>query len=448
MRPEEIFTEQEMREMRESLASFRTPGAYEKGKWMVSPLNRSIGTAQGRFPRKVLLRDITLRTMEQMPGVVLSHAERLEFLRELAAAGVPEIIVSSFRRGHTQAEMEQEVAVAKAAAADCRLVYCNAVKEEEMKLAADTGYDIVQIWLATYLGKAIPASAGAVYHRVWQGKDWHDLRFPRSPEEHIGRARRLVAMGVKHGVKVSALLNLLVFATEDYVQKFCEAMRDEGAFEIVLTDSTGGCSPETIGHLVGLAKSVSGNTRVGVHTHNIFGLAVATSIAGARAGAEMVELSVNGYEMGPAGTQASLAATAVALEALYGAHTGIDLSRMMHIARLGEKFTGVPLPWSEPVLGSGSLEASGADEYLQEAKFDPLIHCALEPHLVGAEHVRKLGASTGPMGMRDKLLELGLDLPRDKVEAVRLACLKAMQAERRELSDAEIRALAARAMGS
>ena len=448
MRPEEIFTEDEMNTMRESLAQFRTPGAYEKGKWMVSALNRSIGTAQGHFPAKVLLRDITLRTMEQMPGVVLTQSERQEFLRELVSSGVPEVIVSSFRRGHTLDEMQREVAVAKKAAPDCKLLYGNAVKDDEMKLAADAGYDIVQVWLATYLGKAIPASAGAVYHRVWQGKDWHDLRFPNSAEEHIGRSRRLVNAGADRGVKVSVLLNLLVFATEDYVVKFCEAMRDEGAFEVVLTDSTGGCSPEAIGHLVRVAKSVSGNMRIGVHTHNMFGLAVATSLAGARAGAEVVELSVNGYEMGPAGTQASLAATAAAFEALYGINTGIDLGRMMHIAKLGEKLTRIPIPWCEPVLGSGVLEASGGDEYLQESKFDPLIHCALDEHLFGATRVRKLGVSTGPLGMWDKLKELGLHVPKEQVEPIRQACLKEMQQIRRSLTEDEIRQLAARIIGS
>lgn len=444
MKPEEIFSAQEIEVMRDALAQFREPGAYQPGKWMVSPLNRRQGRALGQFQNRPILRDITLRTIEQMPGIVSSAAERLEFLRALAEAGVPEIMTSCFRRGHTLAEMQAEVQVVRQVAPGCKLSYGNAVKPEEFEMAAAAGYPIVQVWHATFLGKAMPASAGALYHRVWHGKDWHDLRFPASATEHIDRARRLVNSGTRLGLAVSAMLNLVSYATDDYVAEYCQAMHAEGAHEVILTDTAGGCGPEAIAHLVQIAKAAAPGLRIGVHTHNLFGLAVATSLAGARAGAEVIEVSVNGYEVGPAGVQASLAATAVALEALYGVSTGIQLNQMAHIARLGATLTGLAVPWNEPVLGSAIFETAGADEYEQEARFDALIHSAITAELVGAEPAAGIGATTGPLGMWEKLSELGLNTPKELVEPILSACMETMYRQRAPLTDAMIRDIALR----
>ncbi len=443
MKPEEIFTAQELEAMRDALRQYRPDTSYAEGKWMVSPLNHECGRKPGHFPERVILRDITMRTIEQMPGVVNTPEERIDFMCALIAAGVPEVATSCFRRGHSVEEMRREIEIARQVAPKARLMYHNVVRDEEMQLAADAGYDLVQVWNATYLGKAMPASAGAVYHRVWQGREWRDLNFPANASEHIGRARRLVAAGNKRGIDVSVLINLITYTSEEFITEMCKTMAGDGAFEVILADSSGGCGPEAIARLVETAKAAAPALRIGVHTHNLFGLAVATSIAGARAGAEVIELSVNGFEVGPAGVQASLAATAVALEALYGVKTGIKLDHMHGLAQHGARLTGFPIAWNEPILGSAILETAGADEYEQEAKFDPLIHSAVTAEMFGAKHISGIGVTTGPLGMWDKLEELGMAVEKRHIEAILKQCLNAMQTKRRALSDDEIRAVAA-----
>jgi hypothetical protein len=442
MQPEEIFTADEIRTMRDTLQSYRPADCYAQGKWMVSPLNRQWGTRPGAFPGRVDLRDISMRTMEQMPGVVNSPEERLEYLCELISAGVLHVATSCFRRGHSVQTMRAEIEAARRIDPASRLMYGNPVRAQEMQLAAESGYGLVQIWNATYLGKAMPASAGAVYHRVWQGRDWRDLRFPADATEHIGRARRLVAAGRACGLQVSALVNLITYTNEDYIAEFCKAMAGDGACEVILADSSGGCGPEAIARLVQVARAAAPAIPIGVHTHNLFGLAVATSLAGARAGAQIIEVSVNGYEVGPAGVQASLASTAAALEALYGVSTDIDLSRMYSIAQRGAKLTGIAIPWNEPILGSAILETAGADEYEQEARFDPLIHSAVTAALSGAVRSSGIGITTGPLGMQEKLSELGLQIDKPLVEPILKACLDLMLQVRRPLADEEIRGLA------
>ena len=70
-----VFTPQEISVFRKAIDAYRAPGAYEPGKWSVSPLNRRPEIV-GTMPGKIVLRDIAVRTTEQMPEVVLPAAER------------------------------------------------------------------------------------------------------------------------------------------------------------------------------------------------------------------------------------------------------------------------------------------------------------------------------------------------------------------------------------
>ncbi len=446
MKPEKIFTDVEISRMRNALGEFRTPGAYEPGKWSVSQLNREYGSQLGKFPDRIIFRDITLRTMAQMPGVALSEDERLHFLAEIVRAGVPEIKLSSFRRSTQLATMQREVAAAKAVLPSCEIMYGNAVKPQDMELAAAAGHTMVQVWTATFLGEAMPASAGAVYHRLWQGREWRDLRFPKTSVDHFERTCRLVRAGRDAGLKVICVINLCSYADEKYVHDFCRTVAQQGAYEVVLADSSGGCGPEAMAKLVEAAKSGAPKLRVGLHTHNVFGLGIAASIAGARAGAEVVEVAINGYDFGTAGCQTTLAGAALAFEALYGVDTGIDLHRLNNLAELGQRLTGMEIPWNEPVLGSCALHLSADDEYYQEALFDPLIHGAYVPELVGAKRRYDFGMATGPLGLSDKLAELGIGASKSQIEPIMQACREEMRARKRHLQDQEIAEVANRVL--
>lgn len=441
----DIFSDRELEGFNEALKPFRPDGPYAPGRWMVNPLNRTEGTARGKFPKKVILRDITLRTLEQMPGIVNTPEERLGLLRVLAEAGVPEIGTSTFRRGHTVEDMRREVKLAKSISPTCQLVYGSAANHQEMEMAAESGYDGVQIWHATYLGGGIALSAGATYSRAWQGRDWRELRFPKTVEEHFDRPRRLIKMGAGLGLKVSAWINIIALSTENYVTAYCKMAAETGAAEVVLADSSGGSAPEAIARLVEVAKAAAPKMQIGLHTHNMFGLGIATSLAGARAGAEVIEVAVNGLDTGPGGCQASLAGTAVALEALYGVNTGINLKKLAEISEVGVRMTKMPTTWNEPVLGSGAHECALVDDMEIEARVDPLIHSSLISDAVGMTRRYPITTTSGPWTMWAKLDDLGVSVPKETVLPILRACLESM-ADKGDLEDDDIRAVANRVL--
>ena len=77
----DIFTDEELAGFERALEPMHPPGAYAPGRWMANPLNRAVGEKEGNLPSRVILRDITLRTLEQMPGIANARADRLTLLR-------------------------------------------------------------------------------------------------------------------------------------------------------------------------------------------------------------------------------------------------------------------------------------------------------------------------------------------------------------------------------
>jgi 2-isopropylmalate synthase len=435
-----VFSATETQSFRAAINKYRAPGSYEAGKWSVSPLNRRPEIV-GEFPKNVVLRDIALRTTDQMPGVVLAPADRLRFMRAIAETGVPSLLIGVFGRRSAD-EVRAEVKLIKSINPHCEIAYGGLRHRSDVEFAAEVGLDIVQFWAAPYV-EAAPMYAGlGVYEKAWHDQDWHDIQVATTTEAQIQSAIEFVEWGHELGVKVSAGINQLSFAPESYVESFCRAMHQVRAPEIVLYDGGSGMSPESYEHMVKLAKAFAPDAVVGVHTHNMFDLAVACAVSAARAGAAVLEVSVNGYCS--ASGQADLAAAAVTFEALYGVDTGIALEKLTPLARLGEEITGYKLAWNAPVTGENVYNWGGTEFVIQELKVDPLLHWCIEPELVGNERRWDITFDSGPYTMLDKLKELGIAVDLPLVEVILARIKDEIRQQKRVLRDDEVRAIAER----
>jgi OHCU decarboxylase len=122
-----------------------------------------------------------------------------------------------------------------------------------------------------------------------------------------------------------------------------------GAARIDLMDSTSSLGPEALRHFVrsfrvGLATAVP----LTMHAHDDFGMATASAIAAATAGASP-DVSVNGvsYRCG----FAALEEVVLSLEVLYGVDTGIQVDKLQALSELVARESGVPVGPLKPVIG-------------------------------------------------------------------------------------------------
>ena len=149
---------------------------------------------------------------------------------------------------------------------------------------------------------------------------------------------------------------------------------------------------------------------------------------------------VNG--MGERAGNADLVEVALALEALYGIRTRLDLTQARLLGALVQELSGTPLaPW-KPVTGDNLFTRESGTVAAQF--HDPP---AIEPYaseLVGAERGIVLGKKSGLDSIRIKVAELGLDVSDDRYPALLEAVKRAGTKKGGLVTDAEFKRLASR----
>jgi isopropylmalate/homocitrate/citramalate synthase len=369
-------------------------------------------------PVTVGLYDTTLRDGEQTVGVVLTPEDKLDIARALDGAGVDRI-----EAGFPRVSPDDWRAVELIAAAGLR----------------------AEVW---GFSRAVPADVEALV----------ELGVCASVIESPISDGKLEALGVSREVMLERIASAVRFATEhgitvcffgvdssraepEFFARAYEVAVEAGATEVAVVDTLGIATPEAAAHLVTQARERLG-PRIPVHWHghDDFGLATAAAIAAVQAGATWVQGTVNG--MGERAGNADLLEVALALEALYGIPTRLDLHRARELAHLVQERSGYALqPW-KPVTGDTLFtRESGA----VAAQFhDPP---AIEPYsseLVGAPRGIVLGKKSGLDSIRIRVAELGLDVSAERLPEL-LEAVKRLGVEKRGLvTDDELRALAAR----
>jgi isopropylmalate/homocitrate/citramalate synthase len=260
------------------------------------------------------------------------------------------------------------------------------------------------------------------------------LGVPR--EEMLGRIRAAVSFAVENGIKVAYFGVDSTRADPAFFDEAYASAVGAGAAEVVVVDTIGVASPDATYALV--ARTQGLGVPIHFHGHNDFGLATANAIAAIRAGARWIHGTING--MGERAGNANIGEVALALRALYGVETKLDLARVRELGERVRELAGYELePW-KPLVGENLFRReSGA---VASQFHDPP---AIEPYsseLVGAARSIVLGKKSGIDSIRIKCEELGLDLS-EEAQRELLEKVKRRGAEKRGLvTDDEFRELA------
>jgi isopropylmalate/homocitrate/citramalate synthase len=388
--------------------------SLDRTKVWTGTINEQALDPQPRSP--VGLYDTTLRDGEQTIGVVLTPAEKLEIAQALDSAGVDRI-----EAGFPRVSADDFHAVELIAGAGLRAEVWG------FSRAVQTDVDAL-----VELG----VRASVIESPISDGK-LEALGVSR--EKMLERITKAVSFATEHGIHVAFFGVDSSRASLDFFDRAYEAAVDAGAAEIVVVDTLGIATPEAAALLVSRALDRL-DVPVHWHGHDDFGLGTAAAIAAVQAGATWVQGTING--MGERAGNADLLEVALALEALYGIPTRLDLTKAREVSRLVAERAGTPLPPWKAVTGEALFtRESGA----VAAQFhDPP---AIEPYsseVVGAERGIVLGKKSGIDSIRITLARLGLEVDEDR-QAELLEAVKRLGTSRQGLvSDADFRRLVRR----
>ena len=366
------------------------------------------------WPEEVMICDVTMRDGEQTPGVAFSLEEKIELVRRLDRMGIPQIQVGL--PGRSKAARLETERICRAETAGQKELMTRGTYEgwrDDVLAAIDCGAEIIHSYF--------PMSA---YIR--------SMYTPLSEPEIIRRAGEVIDFMRSKGARVINISLLDATRTkEEFLFSMVKTVAGMGADRIRLADTVGTASPEGIFYLVKKVRehlsSLENPPVIGLHCHNDFGLAAANVFAGVKAGATLIDVSVNG--LGERSGNPSLAEVAVGLQVLYGVKTRVRFEHLTGLSKFVEEISGIPLPRNKPLVGEYAF-ADESDAHIAAQLRETFAFQGIRPESLGNQRKFILGKNSGENILRHKLEELGLKADEEKVPLI-LDRIRQASAERK-----------------
>jgi 2-isopropylmalate synthase len=344
--------------------------------------------------------DTTLRDGAQREGITYSVADKLVVARLLDQIGV------GFIEGGWPGAMPKDTEFfARAAAGELKLRHAVMVAFGATRKAGVRVEDDAQV-------RALLESQAPVVTLVAKSDVWHVERALRTTlEENLAMVRDTVAFLRAEGRRV--FLDCEHFFDgykhdPDYGVRVLDAAAEAGADVGVLCDTNGGMLPMGVHDVVSDVKRRAG-IRLGIHTQDDTGCAVANTLAAVDAGATHVQGTANGY--GERAGNANIFSVIGGLVTKMGLDVLPDgcLVEMVRVAHAIAEIANLAPDTHAPYVGASSF-AHKAGLHASAIKVDPELYNHLDPKIVGNDQRILVTEMAGRASVELKSQELGVDV--------------------------------------
>jgi len=339
-------------------------------------------------PWNVEICDVTLRDGEQTPGVSFTCEEKAEIARMLDTIRV-DVIEAGFP-AVSPYEKKGVAAIAKLGL-DARICGFARAKEPDISAAIDCGVDMVSIFIPT----------SELHVR---------LKFRKPREEVLRDALGMIDYAGDHGVQVRFAAEDASRTDPEFLKHVYRSAAEHGAVLVSFADTVGCLVPTEMYQIMSdLVASVP--VPLCAHCHNDMGFASANTISAAEAGAFQLHTTVNG--IGERSGNAALEEVLIALR-MKGGIDRYDLSHLQQISRTVEKYSGITIEKTKPVVGEHAF-AHESGIHIAAILDDPLSYEYFSPELVGGERHFILGKHTGKKALEHVVASLGCSLSESQI---------------------------------
>ncbi len=382
---------------------------HVENAWWASPYNEKPEVRKQSWPgQKVTIHDATLRDGEQTPGVVFSEDDKLRIAEGLVSIGVTRI-----EAGMPAVSEQDRRAIARVAKAFPQadiFAFARATRGD-IDMASDCG------------AKGVVIEVPIGYPKLKYQFNW-------TWEKVFEKSADCINYAKEKGLHATYFPYDATRANEDDIEHlFAALMRDAAPSSIGLVDTMGCAMPQTIQYMVRWYKHLTGGLPVEVHTHNDFGMAVATELAGVAAGADVVHSCVNG--LGERTGNAALEELILSMNILMGMDTPYRMEHMLELCELVEKLSGIPAAGNKPFVGKRNYTREsgiGVDLVMKE----PLAMFATDPRYFHRTADVALGKKSGKASIHYYLEQMGRTATDEQVADL-LAQVKAKGVEEKRL---------------
>lgn len=363
--------------------------------------------------REIKIVDTTLRDGEQTAGVVFSNKEKVRIARMLSEIGVHQLEVGIPAMGGDEIEAIKDIVKSNL---NSSIMAWNRAVQSDLEASIGCGVDAVAISIST--------SDIHIKHKLQKSREWV-----------LESMVKAVEFAKKEGMYISVNAEDASRTDFDFMVQFMKTAKAAGADRIRFCDTIGILGPfETYAAIKELKEATDED--IEMHTHNDFGMATANALAGLRAGANYVGVTVNG--LGERAGNAALEEVVMALKHVWGVDLGIKTAEFRELSEYVARASSRILPSWKSIVGT-NVFAHESGIHTDGMLKNPKTYEIFSPEEVGLERQIVIGKHSGSHSILKKFAEYNISLTEkeasDILERVRAAAVDL----KRVLFDKELR---------
>ena len=341
---------------------------------------------------QIEILDSTLREGEQTPGVSFTIKQKVTIARYLDTFGVDFIEL-----GHPAVSPDVYTAVERLNDLDLKakkMAHGRASKSD-INDAAAIGVE----WMGMFFG----TSPLSLKHK-----------FNVSKREALEQIQMTVKYGKDKGLKLRFTAEDASRTGFDFLVQVGRLVQESGADRYSLADTVGCLTPTKTKELVSRIVPEL-DIPIHVHCHNDFGMATANALSALEAGAQCVDVAVNG--LGERCGLPPIAEVVTALVNIYKVNGNWDLSILPELTHLVGSFSNSLLKANQPIVGENAFTHKAGLHVKAVAK-DPRSYEAISPETVNRKRKLIIDKYTGRSALKNKFNEIGVSLTKADLAAV------------------------------
>ncbi len=376
--------------------------------------------------RQIKIFDTTLRDGEQSPGCSMNLYEKLEVAKWLDRLKV-DVIEAGFAIS-SRGDFEAIKAVAETVR-ECRVA----------ALARALTKDIDAAWEAVKAAKQprihVFIATSGIHMR-------HKLKM--SPDQVLDTTEKMVKYAKKYCHDVEFSAEDATRSEPEFLYRVLEKAVGAGATVINIPDTVGYTTPDEFTALLdGILKNVPNinKTEISVHCHNDLGMAVANTLAAAKAGATQLECTING--IGERAGNAALEEIVMGINTrkdLFGLTCRVNTTQIYRSSKLVSTLIGIPIHPNKAIVGANAFaHESGIHQHGVLA--EKSTYEIMKPESVGlSKNQLVLGKHSGHHAFDDRIREMGYNLNKEHLADI-FKQFKELAEKKKVIYDWDIEAL-------
>ena len=360
---------------------------------------------------KVELLDSTIREGEQSPNVSFNIDQKIEIVKSVDSFGVDFIELGHPAVSPDVWEAIDQISNIKTRAK--KLIHGRATKSD----INDASTFNVE-WIGIFFG----TSDLSLKHKFGN----------LSNEKALNHIKESIYYAKSKNFKLRFTAEDATRTDQSFLIEVAKCAQASGADRFSIADTVGVLTPESTKKLINTIKKEI-DIPIHIHCHNDFGLATANALSALLAGAQTVDVTVNG--LGERSGIPSLAEICLALKEIYKVNNDWDLKNLYKLSNKIEKMSGIFNSENRPIVGKNAFTHK-AGLHSRAVLKNPKTYESFPPEIIGRDRYITIDKYSGQDALKSRLKELKIIVNEEDLKKI-LIEIKS-QPEKRKINDLEL----------